>query len=60
MFFFLLENLTMAEKVNYQPLPPQGPPPPGMNIPPPYTPVDPPPAYTTGPYIAGEGKTVSL
>lgn len=42
----------MAAKANYTQMPYQGPPPPpGMNIPPPYAPVDPPPAYTA----TGEG-----
>lgn len=39
----------MAAKANYTQMPYQGPPPPpGMNVPPPYAPVDPPPAYTAG------------
>lgn len=40
----------MAAKANYTQMPyPGPPPPPGMTqIPPPYAPVDPPPAYTAG------------
>ncbi|GFV58398.1 LITAF domain-containing protein [Trichonephila clavipes] len=46
--FFLKYLFGMAEKGQYQQVPPQV-------IPPPYGPADPPPAYTTGPYMPGEG-----
>ncbi|GIX80805.1 LITAF domain-containing protein [Caerostris extrusa] len=42
--FFNCLLVNMAEKAQYSQVPPQ--------VPPPYAPVDPPPAYTTGPYMA--------
>lgn len=46
----------MAEKAPYPQMPPQGPPPPGMQVPPPYAPIDPPPAYSAAGAYAGEGE----